>query len=109
MFYENKDRYGSPRIAQQPYDEGIETNKRVVAVLMRGMNLCAKEVHRCCLGDGYYFHSLSSHGRLYLSTYIDLAIRIPRCYMVDSHMKKDIVVQPLQIYKGETGTKEALQ
>ena len=33
-------RYGSPRIAQQLYDEGIETNKRVVAVLMRGMNLC---------------------------------------------------------------------
>ncbi|WP_369931508.1 hypothetical protein [Listeria ivanovii] len=33
-------------MAQQLYDEGIETNKRVVAVLMRGMNLCAKGVHR---------------------------------------------------------------
>ncbi|XVH12296.1 hypothetical protein ACN6KK_05955 [Enterococcus faecium] len=27
-------------------------------------------------------------GRLYLSTYIDLATRILRYYMVDSHMKK---------------------
>ncbi|MBL1228793.1 transposase [Enterococcus sp. BWB1-3] len=34
MFYEYKGRYGSPRIAQQFYDEGIKTNKRVVAVLM---------------------------------------------------------------------------
>ncbi|OEH82866.1 transposase [Enterococcus rivorum] len=46
MFYEHKERYGSPRIAQQLYDEGIETNKRVVAVLMRGINLCAKGFHR---------------------------------------------------------------
>lgn len=27
-------------------------------------------------------------GRLYLSTYIDLATRIPRCYMVDSRKEK---------------------
>lgn len=43
-------------------------------------------------------------GRLYLSTYIDLATRIPRCYMVDSNMKKEIVIHPLQIYKGELPT-----
>jgi putative transposase len=40
-------------------------------------------------------------GRLYLSTYIDLATRIPRCYMLDSNMKKEIVIHPLKIYKGE--------
>lgn len=43
-------------------------------------------------------------GHLYLPTYIDLATRIPRCYMADSHMKKEIVVRPLQIYKGELPT-----
>lgn len=39
-------------------------------------------------------------GRLYLSTYIDLATRIPRCYEVDTHMRKEIVIQPLERYKG---------
>ncbi|WP_202574190.1 IS3 family transposase [Enterococcus faecalis] len=39
MFYEHKVQYGSSRITQQFYNEGIETNKRVVAVLMREMNL----------------------------------------------------------------------
>ncbi|HFF1573804.1 TPA: hypothetical protein ACGBG5_003190 [Enterococcus faecalis] len=33
-------------MAQQLYDEGIETNKHVVAVLMREMNLCAQGFHR---------------------------------------------------------------
>lgn len=46
VFQEHKGRYGSPRIALQLYDEGIETNKRVVAVLMRKMDLCAKGYHR---------------------------------------------------------------
>ncbi|HFE9852349.1 IS3 family transposase [Enterococcus sp. DIV1420a] len=46
VFYKHKGRYGSPRIAQQLYDEGIETNKHVVAVLMREMNLCAQGFHR---------------------------------------------------------------
>lgn len=45
IFYEHERRYGSPRIALQLYDEGIETNKRVVAVLMRKMNLCAVGYH----------------------------------------------------------------
>lgn len=35
VFYQYKGRYGSPRIAQQLYDEGMETNKRVVAMLMQ--------------------------------------------------------------------------
>ncbi|MCB5953718.1 MULTISPECIES: hypothetical protein [unclassified Enterococcus] len=43
-------------------------------------------------------------GLLYLSTYINLATRIPHCYMVDSTMKKEIVVYPLHIYKGELPT-----
>nr|WP_277989412.1 DDE-type integrase/transposase/recombinase [Enterococcus hulanensis] len=42
-----------------------------------------------------------SDGRLYLSNYTDLTTRIPRCCVVDSRMKKEIVVQPLEIYKGE--------
>ena len=51
MFYEHKDRYGSPGITQKLYDE--EINKRVVAVLMREMNLCTRGFHR----------RKSSHGR----------------------------------------------
>ena len=46
VFKEHKGRYGSPRITLQLYEEGIETNKRVVAVLMRKMGLCAKGYHR---------------------------------------------------------------
>lgn len=46
VYDEHKGRYGSPRIALQLYEEGIETNKRVVAELMRKMGLCAKGYHR---------------------------------------------------------------
>ncbi len=131
MFYEHKGRYECPRIAQQFYDVGIETNRRVVAILMRGMNLYAKGFHRrqsshgrgkaikdivkenllnrqleqsqiddVWVTDITYIPCNNGHGRLYLSTCIDLATRIPRCYMVDSNMKKEIVIRPLQSYKG---------
>lgn len=53
VFYEHKDGYGSPGITQKLYDEGIEINKRVVAVLMREMNLCTRGFHQ----------RKSSHGR----------------------------------------------
>lgn len=46
VFKEYKGRYGSPRITLQLYEEGIETNKRVVAVLMRKIGLYAKGYHR---------------------------------------------------------------
>lgn len=41
-----------------------------------------------------------SDGRLYLSTYIDLTTRIPRCFAVERHMKKSIVLNPLTSYPG---------
>lgn len=129
VFYEHKGRYGSPRIAQQLYDEGIETNKRVVAVLMRELNLCAKGFHhrKPSYGkekaieqvikenllnrqfnqsqiDAIWVTAIPyiscADGRLYLSTYIDLATRILRCYKVDAHMRKEIVIQPLERYNG---------
>ena len=39
VFDQHKGRYGSPRIALQLYSEGIETNKRVVAMLMQRAGL----------------------------------------------------------------------
>ncbi|WOS38776.1 hypothetical protein RP300_02357 [Oligella urethralis] len=39
VFEQHKGRYGSPRIALQLYAEGIETNKRVVAMLMQRAGL----------------------------------------------------------------------
>jgi len=129
VFQEHKGRYGSPRIALQLYDEGIETNKRVVAVLMRKMGLCAKGYHRRTPSygkskpietavkenllnrefdqetiDAIWVTDITyitcSDGRLYLSTYIDLTTRIPRCFAVKTHMRKDIVINPLKYYKG---------
>lgn len=41
-----------------------------------------------------------SDGRLYLSTYIDLTTRIPRCYKISTNMKMDIVLNPIVKYKG---------
>lgn len=45
-FEEHKGRYGSPRIVLALLSEGINTNMRVVAKLMREMKLCAKGYHR---------------------------------------------------------------
>lgn len=42
-----------------------------------------------------------SDGRLYLSTYIDLTTRIPRCYQLSTSMKKKIVLDPIREYRGE--------
>ena len=128
IYYEHKGRYGSPRIAQQLYDEGIETNKRVVAWLMREIGLCAKGFHRrsTSYGQGKSIEEMikenlvkrqfnqddidavwvtdityisCSDGRLYLSTYIDLATRIPRCFAISTSMKKEIVLRPLEQYR----------
>jgi putative transposase len=130
VFEEHKGRYGSPRIALQLYDEGIETNKRVVERLMRELNLCAVGYHRRkkCYGqnkpiedvikenslnrafdqdiiDAVRFtditHVSYNDGRLYLSTYIDPSARIPRCFKVYSDMKKHIVIEPLGRYRGK--------
>lgn len=129
VFDEHKGRYGSPRIALQLYEEGIETNKRVVAELMRRMGLCAKGYHRrkSSYGqpkpietaikenllnrqfdqdiiDAIWVTDITyipcSDGRLYLSTYLDLTTRIPRCFTVENHMRKSMVMDPLRQYKG---------
>lgn len=130
VFKEHKGRYGSPRIAMQLYEEGIETNKRVVAALMRKMGLCAKGYHprRATYGqpkpietavkenllnreftqeviDAVWVTDITyincSDGRLYLSTYIDLATRIPRCFSVKEHMRKSIVIEPIEKHRGQ--------
>lgn len=130
VYDQHKGRYGSPRIALQLYDEGIETNKRVVATLMRKMGLCAKGYHRrkTTYGQDKSFETAykenllerqfdqeiidkiwvtdityvsCSDGRLYLSTYIDLATRIPRCFTIETHMRKEIVLNPIKSYKNQ--------
>ena len=128
VFDEHKGCYGSPRIALQLYDEGSETNKRVVARLMRELCLCAKGYHKRRANHGKQTpieaivkanllqrnfnqqimdnvwvtditYITCSDGRLYLSTYIDLTTRIPKCFEVNTHMKKSIVINPLIQYK----------
>jgi len=133
VFNQHKGNYGSPRIAQQLYDEGIETNKRVVAELMQKAGLKAKG-YRKSRGnqtkkkglaeyvrenlvkrefdskaiDAIWVTDITyvpcSDGRLYLSTYIDLATRIPRCYKISSSMKKELVLEPLKRYDGRYPT-----
>lgn len=130
VFNQHKGNYGSIRITQQLYNEGIETNKRVVAQLMQKAGLLAKGyykrfkshtkkpsieqlvkdnllnrefdnkvVDQIWVTDITYISC--SDGRLYLSTYIDLATRIPRCFKTASSMKKDIVIDPLKNYNGK--------
>lgn len=130
VFYEHKGRYGSPRIAQDLYDSGIETNKRVVARIMRDNHLIAKGYHRrrsdygkkevienivkenllnrqfnSSVIDAIWVTDITyitcSDGRLYLSTYIDLATRIPRCFEVSTNMKRSIVINPIKNYSGK--------
>lgn len=108
VYKKHNGNYGSPRIAQQLYDEGIETNKRVVAILMQRENLIAKGYHKrsATYGNTESIENIVKEnllnreftqtiinriwvtdityvsckdGRLYLSTYIDLTTRIPRC------------------------------
>jgi putative transposase len=129
VFNQHNGNYGSPRITQQLYDEGIETNQRVVAVLMQKAGLKAKgyrkrgqkrskklqlaDIIKKNLVNRKFNDSMideiwvtdityvpCSDGRVYLSTYIDLSTRIPRCYKVDSSMKKEIVIEPLKAFKG---------
>lgn len=128
-FDEHHGRYGSPRIALALLEEGINTNKRVVAKLMREINLCAKGYHRRkksygqnkpledVIKDNLLKRAFNQtmidrvwvtdityiqckDGRLYLSTYIDLTTRIPRCFKVHTNMKKHIVIDPIKSYRG---------
>ena len=129
VFKQHNGNYGSPRIAQQLYDEGIETNKRVVAELMQKAGLKAKGYRKRAKKhtkkkpieeyirenilnrqfdretiDEIWVTDISyvacSDGRLYLSTYIDLTTRIPRCYEIGVSMKKEMVMSPLEKYQG---------
>lgn len=129
MFDMHEGRYGSPRIVLALLDEGINTNIRVVAKLMREMNLCAKGYQRRkksygqnkaiedVIKDNHLNREFNQtiidrvwvtdityiqckDGRLYLSTYIDLTTRIPRCFKVHTNMKKHIVIDPIKNYKG---------
>jgi putative transposase len=129
VFKQHNGNYGSPRIAQQLYDEGIETNKRVVAELMQKAGLKAKGYRkRSCQTtkkplEKYIYENIinrefnrdiideiwvtdityvpCSDGRLYLNNYIDLTTRIPRCYEIAASMKKEIAIAPLKSYHGK--------
>lgn len=130
VFRQHHGNYGSPRIAQQLFDEGIQTNKRVVAVLMQRAGLVArgyrkrtssygkkKPIEQCIkeniLQRGFHQETIDRiwvtdityisccDGRIYLSTYIDLTTRIPRCHRISTSMKQALVLQPLLQYKGD--------
>lgn len=122
VFDQHKGRYGSPRIAQQLYDEGIETNKRVVAMLMqraglvsiysrnrrfkrtskKGIvkeNLLNRKFTSTVPGEIYVTditYVPCSDGVLYLTVYLDLATRIPRSFGMTDHMRKECVTVPLK-------------
>ena len=126
-FEEHKGRFGSPRIFLALLREGIKTNIRVVAELMRDMKLCSKGyirrkksygqnksiedvvkenllnrvfnqtmIDRVWVTDITYIQC--KDGRLYLSTYIDLTTRIPRCFKIHTNMKIHIVIDPIKSY-----------
>ncbi|MFV0424224.1 MAG: IS3 family transposase [Bacilli bacterium] len=123
VYKEHKGRYGSPRIANQLYEEGIETNKRVVAELMAKNSLVAithkrkknnnsnkfeeavrenslnrifnqKDINNVWCGDITYVRC--SDGTLYVSTYVDLGSRMDVSYDVRSNMKKELVLKSLE-------------
>ena len=106
LFEMHQGRYGSPRIVLALLDEGIDTNIRVVAKLIREMNLCAKGYQRRkksygqnkaiedVIKDNHLNREFNQtiidrvwvtdityiqckDGRLYLSTYIDLTHEYP--------------------------------
>lgn len=124
IFEQHKGRYGSPRIALQLYSEGIETNKRVVAMLMqraglvsiysykrrRKQHLGSKEgvLHMNLLNRNFFTLNPNSifvtdityirciDGMLYLTLYLDLASRSPKSYSLTENMKKNCVIEPLK-------------
>ena len=124
VFDEHKSRYGSPRIARQLYEEGIETNKRTVAMLMQRAGLVSlysrkrrKKQHHASkegvLHDNLLKRDVNSSepgmvfvtdityvpcsdGRLYLTPYLDLATRLPKSYGSTDHMRKSCVIEPLK-------------
>ena len=125
VFEQHKGRYGSPRIALQLYAEGIETNKRVVAMLMQRAGLVSvysrrrlkNRQQRLKSSASQYQNLLNrdffsvkpnavfvtdityvncSDGVLYLTVYVDLATRAPKAYAVTENMKMPCVIEPLK-------------
>lgn len=122
MFEEHKGRYGSPRIAQHLYDEGIETNKRVVAMLMQRAGLVSiysrnrrskktskkgitrenilRRNFKSMIPGEVFVTDITyvpcSDGVLYLTIYLDLALRQPRAFGITNHIRKECVTDPLE-------------
>ena len=124
VFAEHKGRYGSPRIAQQLYQEGIETNKRTVAMLMQRAQLISlysrkrrkkqqqagkegvlhenllKGQFDCTVPGKIVVTDISfascSDGWLYLTIYLDLATRIPKAFGFTDHLRKSCAIDPLE-------------
>lgn len=124
MFKQHKGRYGSTRITLQLYNEGIESNQRVVSTLMRkeGLvsvyyrkrkaskpekvladyvkeNILQRQFHESQLNKIFVSditYVPCKDGMLYLSVYVELACRIPRVYQINNHLRKSIVLEPLE-------------
>lgn len=132
VFEQHKGRYGSPRIAQQLHNEGIETNKRVVAMLMQraGLvsvysrkrrtkrtaktgnvkenlltrNVVSEVANQTYVTDITYVPCCD--GLLYLTVYLDLATRIPRTFSITNHIRKECVTVPLMNLRKKRFTQE---
>ncbi len=136
VFKEHKGRYGSPRIALQLFNEGIETNKRVVAEIMRDNNLIAvgyrrkrkyrdqktldDYVRENLLNREFYAKSKGKilcsdityiphkTGMLYLSVYIDIYSRNLVCYKLSTNMKSALVTEELENYLRVNSTEDMI-
>lgn len=124
VFEKHKGRYGSPRIALTLYNEGIETNKRVVAMLMQRAGLVSvygrqrRQKQRLRFKEDMLRQNLLNRdfncqqantvfvsdityirchdGMLYLTLYLDLATRFPKAYGITGSMKMACVIDPLK-------------
>jgi putative transposase len=56
-------------------------------------------IDRIWVMDIAYTIAHCSNGRWYVSTYIDLATRILRCFKISTSMKKEVILNPLRNYQ----------
>lgn len=108
----------------QLYEEGIETNKRVVAMLMQKAKLVSiysqrrrrKQKQKSkenllkenllkrefdCDNPGTIFvtditYVPCSDGTLYLTCFLDIATRMPKTFNITDHMRKECATKPLK-------------
>ncbi len=129
-FFDNKKRYGSPRIADCLWKEGIHVSERTVASLMREMGLksCMSKKYRVSTTDSNHNLPIAPNllnqnfavsapnkvwvadityvpcreGKLYLASVLDLCTKQIVGWKLGSRMTEDLVLDALkQAYKAK--------